>query len=47
LRRRAGSRGGEVKMAWLIYPLFAVTALYGAVGLIFISSLVGLGGRRL
>jgi hypothetical protein len=34
-------------MTWLIYALFAATVLYGAVGLVFISSLVGLGGRRL
>ena len=34
-------------MAWLIYALFAATVLYGAVGLVFISSLVGLGGRHL
>ena len=32
-------------MAWLIYPLFAATALYGVVGLVFISSLVGFGRR--
>jgi hypothetical protein len=33
-------------MAWLIYPLFAAVALYGAVGLLCISSLVGFGWRR-
>ncbi len=33
-------------MAWLIYPLFAAIVLYGAVGLVCISSLVGFGGRR-
>ena len=43
----AGSSDAEVKMAWLIYPLFAATVLYGAVGLVFISSLVGFGTRRL
>jgi hypothetical protein len=34
-------------MAWLICALFAATLLYGAVGLVFISGLVGFGGRRL
>ena len=40
-------RGREMKMGWLIYPLFAATVLYGAVGLVFIAGLVGFGGRRL
>jgi hypothetical protein len=33
-------------MGWLVYPLFGAIVLYGAVGLVCISSLVGFRARR-
>jgi len=33
-------------MAWVIYPLAAAILLYGALGLVCVSALVGFGSHR-
>jgi hypothetical protein len=38
--------GEGLDMAWVIYPLSVAVLLYGALGLLCISTLVGVGGRR-